>query len=204
MSRARRCWQIVLILLALSAPLTAADPWRAVNRSAPAGSQPVALVEHGAAISRRELAHGAEVLTYQVDHQMRRFWNVPAIDVRPFRGHRPPAGWPVIELVRSPAPPRTRGYHTTDPGGRPLAVVFLRKWRSDWTVGASHELLEMLVDPQGESVSFEYLEEVCDPVQFLWYKLRGVYVSDFVTPSWYADAAGPWDIGGRLRAADSF
>lgn len=47
----------------------------------------------------------------------------------------------------------------------------------DWTVDASHELLEMLVDPSTEG------EEICDPVETITYQVDGVWVSEFITPS---------------------
>jgi hypothetical protein len=60
---------------------------------------------------------------------------------------------------------------------------------------SSHELLEMLADPDANlcvQASFEghsrlYAYEVCDPVQgkSCRYLVGGVYVSDFVLPSWF-------------------
>ena len=62
----------------------------------------------------------------------------------------------------------------------------------DWSLTASHEVLEMLVDPfgnktiAGESVNpdqgrVEYLVEVSDPVSGKWYRVNGVKVADFCT-----------------------
>ena len=85
-------------------------------------------------------------------------------------------------------------------------------YTSDWTVTASHELLEMLVDPWGTRMlpgpSLDpatggrpvfYLVEVADPVEAASYERAGVPVSDFVTPSWYHAAAaghGPFSLLG--------
>jgi hypothetical protein len=63
-----------------------------------------------------------------------------------------------------------------------------------WTYAASHELMEMLVDPyanlaaegqfNGSPAFFAY--EVCDPVEADGgYKIAGTQVSNFVFPSWF-------------------
>jgi hypothetical protein len=62
----------------------------------------------------------------------------------------------------------------------------------------------MLVDPAGDSISNDLLEEICDPVAFVWYRLEGRYVADFVTPAWFTAGSGPWDAGGFLRGARTF
>jgi hypothetical protein len=198
MPTARRCWGIAAILGALSltcAPARASAPPQHVER--------IALIEHGHRVSRSALARGAEILTYQVNHQLRRFWPGPKVAVQSVKGHVPPT-WGMIVLVGTRSPRLTGGYHTTGAHGRLLAVVYSQRWGRHWTVGASHELLEMLQDPVGDSESSSYLEEICDPVQFVWYWLHGMYVADFVTPSWFTNGPGPWDVAGRLHAPRTF
>ena len=70
------------------------------------------------------------------------------------------------------------------------------KYGSQWSVTASHELLEMLGDPNinltvfvqnDQSTGILYAYEVCDACeadQFA-YKIGNVAVSDFVFPSWF-------------------
>jgi hypothetical protein len=53
-------------------------------------------------------------------------------------------------------------------------------------MSASHELLEMLEDPSGAAARDGYPFEVCDPVENAGYYVRGVLVSDFVTPGWFS------------------
>ena len=185
--------------------LACAAPGASARASAgPNGVERIALVEeHGHRVSAQALARGAAILTYQVNHQLRRFWPGPRVEVQPVRDHVP-STWGMIELVGSRSPARTGGYHTTGARGRLLAVIYLQRWGPHWTVGASHELLEMLEDPVGDTESSGYLEEVCDPVQFVWYWLHGMYVSDFVTPSWFTGGPGPWDMAGRLHAPRAF
>jgi hypothetical protein len=84
------------------------------------------------------------------------------------------------------------GWHFLGPGGVPYAIVI---YDADWTLIASHELDEMVVNPQltrtiqGDRL---YLAEVADPVEdtsFSYYRpgLDGkpVELSDFVGPDWY-------------------
>jgi len=77
--------------------------------------------------------------------------------------------------------------------GRPYALV----WTGGGTVEAwsrdfSHEILEMLVDPDTDRSVYHdgdgQIVEVADPVEWDGYRLDGVFVSDFVLPAWFAGA----------------
>ena len=106
------------------------------------------------------------------------------------------------------------GYHDLTSAGLPIGKVFAK---SDLEIGsavsvtASHELLEMLGDPdinlnawvdheQGGSF---YAYEVCDPVEAdgLGYVIDGVLVCDFVFPSYFEFFRGPglYDFGKHVR-----
>jgi hypothetical protein len=88
------------------------------------------------------------------------------------------------------------GYHDLTRTGMPLGKVFAKTTIAEgglWTVTFSHELLEMLADPNINLCAFDevnrrlYAYEVCDAVEAdaLGYKIDGVTVSDFVLPSWF-------------------
>jgi len=88
------------------------------------------------------------------------------------------------------------GYHDLTKAGLPLGKVFARTTINDgglWTVTFSHELLEMLADPNINLCAFDeankrlYAYEVCDAVEAdpLGYKIGNVTVSDFVLPGWF-------------------
>lgn len=91
------------------------------------------------------------------------------------------------------------GYHDLTTQGMPLAKVFAgsdMKLGLSWTVTASHELLEMLGDPDIDLTVFMqknntsgilYAYEVCDACEddSLAYNIEGTLVSDFVHPSWF-------------------
>jgi hypothetical protein len=92
------------------------------------------------------------------------------------------------------------GYHDERENGLPIAKVFVRTAGNvgfSWSVTASHELLEMLIDPRinlnvlvspadgkpGTLWSYE-VANPCENEKFA-YKKDGVLVSDFVTPAWF-------------------
>lgn len=91
------------------------------------------------------------------------------------------------------------GYHDVTNSGAPLGKVFVGttiKYGGLWTVTFSHELLEMLVDPEinlcVQTGNRLYAYEVCDPCEAdeLGYKIGDTVVSDFVLPSWFEEGTG--------------
>jgi hypothetical protein len=101
-------------------------------------------------------------------------------------------------------PPGEGGFHLTK-HNQPYSKVIATKDSDEWIVDASHETLEMLVDPSGNRLqtstaieitggkivdgigTFEYLVEVCDPCEAdsCTYQINGISVSDFITPHFY-------------------
>ena len=90
------------------------------------------------------------------------------------------------------------GYHDLTTEGLPLSKVFAKsdmQYGEQWSVTASHELLEMLADPNINLTVFEetgsggrlYAYEVCDACEAedFGYKIGDILVSDFVYPSWF-------------------
>ena len=97
-------------------------------------------------------------------------------------------------------------YHDLTNEGLPISMVFVKTILADKasvSVGASHELCEMAVDPwlnsayQDDQGTF-WAGEVCDPVEDdqYGYQINGILVTDFVTPSWFGhkNAKGPIDL----------
>ena len=104
-------------------------------------------------------------------------------------------------------------YHDVTDTGRPIAKVFAKTILADHSsisVGATHEICEMAVDPtinlaaQDASGTF-WAYEVCDPVEDdqYGYDINGVLVTDFVTPAWFGfkDAAGALDFQQHATSA---
>lgn len=86
-------------------------------------------------------------------------------------------------------------YHDLTNDGQPISKVFVHTILADGdpvSVGTSHELLEMAVDPwlsaafQDQTGRF-WSGEIADPVEDkdYGYDIGGILVSDFVTPNWF-------------------
>ena len=90
--------------------------------------------------------------------------------------------------------PGALAYHDLTPGGLPLSKVFVKTTLDDKqlvSVSASHELVEMLVDPAinmmttGPDPKTMYAYESADPVEDLSFKVNGIDMSNFVYPSYF-------------------
>lgn len=87
------------------------------------------------------------------------------------------------------------GYHDLTNTGRPIGKVFVQTDLDNNlkpSVTASHELLEMLVDPDINLTAFLddgriFAYEVADAVEAdeLGYPIDGIQMSDFVRPEWF-------------------
>jgi len=145
----------------------------------------------------------AAALNLQVIRDLPQFWNVQAtVNYLPHPRHVPAGVWPVF-LVKE-LPPGEGGVHL-DRHNQPYAKVIASPDSDEWTIDASHETLEMLVDPWGNRMQsstsieivkdgvedgnsqFGYLVEACDPCEAdeFGYPILGVQVSDFITPHYY-------------------
>ena len=97
------------------------------------------------------------------------------------------------------------GYHELNHKGIPYGFVFTdvaAKVGEAWSTTLSHEVLELLADPDvnllvigpnPKSPSSVALRayEVCDPVQSDTYNIDGITVSNFVLPLYFARLANP-------------
>lgn len=154
----------------------------------------VALVADGANIPLKDLTNVAAALQKQVTRDFGPIWGVKA-DVSAFDSleDMPLDYWPVI-IKNDIGDPSAAGYHEDD-HGQPYSLVTFDK---DWTLTASHEVLEMLGDPFGRRMiagqspkkgqgRVKFLVEVCDPCEdaSCAYTINGVVVSDFYTPHYF-------------------
>jgi hypothetical protein len=143
-------------------------------------------------ISFSDVTAVASALQIQTDRDFTPVWGVQAQITALNKGDAVPHGvWPVYIVNK---PEGGLGIHL-DKNHKPYAQV---KDTSDWSVTASHELLEMLVDPYGHKFIkapdiapssdghlVNYLVEVADPCEVYEYSISGIAVSDFVTPEYY-------------------
>jgi hypothetical protein len=141
-----------------------------------------AVTEIGAAIQR------------QLSRDVGPIWDVNAtIDAFAALEHVPPGYWPILVGDNFPGT-ESVGMHL-DRDGQPFALVELSP---SWSLTASHEAIEMVIDPWGNRTVpggspmagqglVDILVEVCDPpggAQWA-YTVNGYLVSDFVTPNYY-------------------
>lgn len=95
------------------------------------------------------------------------------------------------------------GYHALNGNGVPYSFVYLdvcKKAGESWTQTLSHEVLEMLIDPNGlyhvagpspdDGATVMYGHEVCDPTQGDKYNVNSTEVCNFVTKAYYGQPGG--------------
>ena len=118
-----------------------------------------------------------------------------------------PDGYSTVAITTQELPLDRGGFHYPDSGAGALV-----HYDDRWTINASHEVMEMVVDPLGVRYVFgpsladqnpdgadddetraeageqglvEYIVEICDPVEGQSYVIDGVSVCDFVFPAFY-------------------
>ena len=154
----------------------------------------VALVSEESRITMRELSGVAAALQKQATRDLGPIWQVEAT-VTSFEqlDDLPLDYWPII-VKDDIGDPNAAGYHE-DENGQPFSLV---EYSRGWTLTASHEVLEMLVDPFGRRLvagespiksqgRVRFLVEVCDPseAEQYSYHVNGVRVSDFYTTHFF-------------------
>ncbi len=130
---------------------------------------------------------------------------------------QPKAGAWWLVIFDNSDQPGALGYHDLTNEGLPLGKVFAGSDMQDgykWTVTASHELLEMLGDPDIDLTVFTqptattgtlYAYEVCDACEAdkFGYDINGTTVSDFVFPAWFETFRQPnstqFDYGNHIQ-----
>jgi len=181
----------------------------------------IAILNQSTLVSNADAAAMTEAAAAQVRFDAAPIWDrAPAAVVFYTDPSAVPAaahGIAIVDTIQN-QPQGVLGYHTEDQGGKLWGVVAAKPeldndakvTTGDWSVSSvlSHEVLEMFIDPncnlwahdgQGSAYSFE----VCDPVEAPSYTVKGVSVSNFVTPSWFdplAAATAQFDKLGQLHA----
>src|ERR671925_516569 len=136
----------------------------------------------------------AAALQRQAARDLGPIWDRTAtVDAFPRLEDIPVGYWPMI-VETDIGQPGAAGVHM-DKDGQPFALITMS---DSWSLTASHEMLEMLVDPFGNRVvpgrsvkrgqgRVEYLVEVCDPSEAaeFGYTVNDILVSDFCTPRFF-------------------
>ena len=112
--------------------------------------------------------------------------------------------------------PDAVGYHDKNHHDLPFGFVFTqiaKEMKEPWSVTLSHEALELIADPEANTMvagphpgqshrKVFYWFEMCDAVQEETYRVQGVEVSNFVLPSYFtprSKAGSRHDFLGRLH-----
>jgi hypothetical protein len=178
--------------------------------------QKIAVLNQSTVVSNREVQTVVHALMVQVRRDFGPVWSVIAnLQFYPDPKQVPLGHWQFI-FFDTADQAGALGYHELTPADLPLGKVFVKTCVSagiSWSSCASHELLEILIDPYADLLSMAYSNtaqsivyavEVCDPVENDSYNIGGVEVSNFVYPEWFEDqamsASGKWDFLGILKA----
>jgi hypothetical protein len=124
-------------------------------------------------------------------------WGTPAklIITRGFK----PGAWAMVFLDNADQP-GALAYHELTPDGLPVSKVFVKTTLDNKelvSVSASHELVEMLVDPAinmmttGPDPKATYDYECADPVEEESFPVNGIQMSDFVYPAYFESFRRP-------------
>ncbi len=140
-----------------------------------------------------------EALQRQVHDDFAPAWSIDADLTFVPRGGAISKGVWWLSLLDTSDQASALGYHDLTADGLPLGKVFAQTDKingQSWTCTASHELLEMLADPDIDLWAFPhqdatddrfYAYEVCDPCEAdnIGYQIDTTLVSDFVFPAWF-------------------
>jgi hypothetical protein len=154
----------------------------------------VALVSETDQITFSDLSRVSAALQKQVTRDVAPIWELEAtVDAFASTSDVPVGYWPIT--ISDQDLGDAAGIHE-DKDGQPFALV---QYSYAWSLTASHECLEMLVDPFGNRLvagpspmphqgRVEFLVEVCDASEdaAFGYKVNGILVSDFYTPDFFA------------------
>ncbi len=156
----------------------------------------IAVINESTACTDADVQQWIPALAKQWNTDLRQVWGV---DEATFafipKGTQPAAGtWWLVFLDDSDQA-GALAYHDLTDQGLPLSKVFVKTILADnasISVGASHELVEMAVDPWLNSAYQDlhgvfWAGEIADPVEDdkYAYEIDGVLVTDFVTPNWF-------------------
>jgi hypothetical protein len=159
----------------------------------------IAVINRSTKVTDAQVQALVPALQTQVRRDFAPVWGVDAdLAFVPSHGSPAPGAWWLVVLDTSDQA-GALGYHDLTKEGLPLGKVFAGSDIQDgysWTATASHELLEMLGDPDinltaavessNHAPKF-YAYEVCDACEAdqYGYKIGDVLVSDFVYPAWF-------------------
>jgi len=171
-------------------------------------------------VNETTVVHDADVkpitdaLQIQIHRDFAPIWGIDADLIFVPKGHKPdPTTWWLVLLDNSDQQ-GALGYHDLTPAGLPMGKVFVKtdlQYKLSWSVTMSHELLEMIADPDidltvfsqdSDTSGYLYAFEMCDAVEddAFGYAIGSTRVSNFVLPAYFQPGipGNKWDFMGKL------
>jgi len=159
----------------------------------------IAVINESTVLADADVVPVVAALQKQVTLDFRPAWGTDAELSIVAKTAQPPSGTWWLVLLDDSDQANALGYHDLTTEGLPIGKVFAAsdlKAGTSWTVTASHELLEMLGDPNVNLTVFVqnsntagtlYAYEVCDACEddSFGYQIDNVLLSDFVYPAWF-------------------
>jgi hypothetical protein len=159
----------------------------------------ISVINESTVLTDADVTPVVSALQQQVTNDFRPAWGVDAELTMIPQGTPAPAGTWWLVILDDSDQAGALGYHDLTPDGLPIGKVFAAsdlKAGTSWTVTASHELLEMLADPNinltvfiqnANTTGTLYAYEVCDACEddSFGYQINNILVSDFVYPAWF-------------------
>ena len=176
----------------------------------------IAVINTSKSLKDAQVQSALPSLQTQVSRDFAPAWGTDADLAFVPKGGKPKPGSWWLTILDDSDQAGALGYHDVTNDGLPLGKVFAGsdlKFGCQWTVTASHELLEMLGDPEINLVVFVqpnagtgrlYAYEACDACEAdrFGYKIGGILVSDFVYPAWFESfrkSGSQFDFGGHIK-----
>jgi len=161
----------------------------------------ISVINESTVLTDADITPVVAPLQKQVTNDFRPAWGVDAELTIVAKTAQPPTGSWWLVILDDSDQAGALGYHDVNSDGLPLGKVFAAsdlKAGTSWTVTASHELLEMLADPNINLTVFVqnanttgtlYAYEICDACEddSVGYQIDTILVSDFVYPAWFED-----------------
>ncbi len=159
----------------------------------------VSIINDSTVVTDDECRSLTAALQTQVSRDFAPVWGIDARLVFVPKGQAPAAGTWWLSILDNTDRGGVLGHHDLTPDGLPIGKSFAgtdKHYGLEWTVTASHELLEMLADPDvnlavlvhpehGDAKLYAY--EVCDPCEddADAYSIDDIKVCNFVYPTYF-------------------
>lgn len=176
----------------------------------------ISVINASTVLTDNDVQAAIPALQTQVSRDFAPAWRADATLTFVPKGDQPQPGTWWLSVLDNSDQAGALGYHDLTPDGLPLGKAFAgsdKQYGFQWTVTLSHELLEMLADPDMNLTVFDqpsattgrlYAYEICDPCEAdqYGYDINGVLVSDFVHPAWFQSSrtAAQYDQAGRIKS----